>query len=392
MTTKNISKSASILSTSILCVSSMFVCSCSDKNDHNGQDTVQAHTAVTDEQEEHEEGIIVFSDEQARQGGVVTSQVGSSPVAGVIDCSGRILAATSDERTITSPLAGVVNFTGSITVGQHVTAGQPLFSISTTQIVQSDPTASLRADLANARVELDRVKEQYENRLITRAEYDQAVAAVNSAKAALANPGAAPIKHAVATAPVSGYITSTAVSNGSYVEQGTPLATVASNTRMQLVADLPNAQASEIADITSANIIMPDGSTISLSDLGATLISRATNSADGVYTTVTFEFDNPGSLVNGTPVEVKLLTSRTTESISVPREALMEEEGIYFVYVRESPEHYRKQQVRRGRDNGINVEVTQGLDPGQIIVTEGVTLLKLASNSGKAPQGHSHNH
>ena len=107
------------------------------------------------------------------------------------------------------------------------------------------------------------------------------------------------------------------------------------------------------------------------------------------------EFDNPGFLNPGQSVEARLLTAGSTaqeNSLYVPRTALTEEEGLYFVYIRVSPEHYRKQQVSRGRDNGISVEITSGLKEGDTIVSGGATLLKLAANSGKVPEGHSHNH
>ncbi|MCM1005456.1 MAG: efflux RND transporter periplasmic adaptor subunit [Prevotella sp.] len=382
--------------TSAICAAALMMFSSCSAEQHDHDHEAEEHTEHEEEADEHEEasheGIVVFTEEQARTGGVELTTVSLTPTPGVINCTGQILAAQGDERTITAPLAGEVSFTGQLTPGTKVTAGQRLFNISSAKIVQADPTAALRADLANAQANLARVKEQYVNRLITRAEYDQAVAEVNSARAALANPGIAPVKNATATSPVSGYITSTLVTPGSYVELGAPLATVSGNNHLQLRADVPNALASQISLVTSANIQLPDGSVLSLADLAARIVNYGKMSSDGLYVPVTFEFDNPGSLIGGTPVEVMLLTSETTNTLTVPREAVTEEEGVYFVYIQQSPEHYRKQQVTRGRDNGLNVEITAGLEDGQTIVSKGATLLKLAANSGKAPQGHSHNH
>lgn len=362
---------------------------------HAGHEEEHAHEEAHEEKEHDHEGIIVFTDEQAKAGSVAVEAVGTQKMSGVISCSGQILSAQSDERTVTSPLAGVVSFAGKeLTPGEAVSAGQRLFSISARDIVQSDPTASLRAELANAQANLARVKEQYENRLVTKAEYDQAVAMVNSARAALANPGAAPVKAASASSPISGYVTSTLVKPGDYVEIGAPLATVSTNRRLQLRADVPQSMAGSLSSVTSANIVLPGpGDTpLALADYNAKVISYGKGSADGIYVPVIIEFDNPGSLVAGSPVEAKLLTDTGAACLAVPRTAITEEEGIYFVYVQQSPEHYRKQQVSRGRDNGISVEITSGLKDGDLVVTKGATLLKLAANSGKAPEGHSHHH
>ena len=94
----------------------------------------------------------------------------------------------------------------ALAAGSAVGSGQHLFNISARNIVQSDPTASLRADLANAQANLKRVKEQFDDRLVTKAEYDAALAAVNSARAALNNPGAAPRKSGSASSPIAGFV------------------------------------------------------------------------------------------------------------------------------------------------------------------------------------------
>lgn len=348
--------------------------------------------------EQDHEGLIVFTDHQA-DGAITIESVSYGTMPGVIACSGNLAGAQSQTRTVTSPLAGEVTFVNpSLTAGATVSAGERLFSISARNIVQSDPTASLRADLANAQANLKRVKEQFDDRLVTKSEYDQALAAVNSARAALKNPGAAPQKSASASSPIAGFITQMLVTPGQYVETGTPLATVSSSRRLQLIADVPQSYASMLPEVTGANIIVPGAgadNVVSLSDFDAKIVSYGKSSTDGLYVPLVIEFDNPGFLTAGQPVEARLLTVASSErgnTLYVPRTALTEEEGLYFVYVQVSPEHYRKQQVGRGRDNGVSVEITSGLKEGDSVVSRGATLLKLAANSGKAPQGHSHNH
>lgn len=346
-------------------------------------------------EEEHHHGIIVFTKEQMEAGGVETGTVEMSGFQAAIPCSGQILSASGEERTITSPLAGVVTFAGTaLTPGEAVNSGERLFNISASHIVQPDPSPELKSALQNAEAALRRAHEQFESRLITKAEYDAAVADVNNARAALRNPGASPVKHASASSPISGFVTECMVRSGDYVEIGSPLAVISTDRRLQLRADVPQKYASSLSGINGANIIFPDNPDIpvSLSGLNASVVSYGKNSADGVYVPVIIEFDNPGGMLAGSVAEVYLLGNSDAPGLTVPRSALTEEEGIYFVYVEESPEHYRKQQVSRGRDNGKEVEIISGLKEGDKIVTKGATLLKLAANSGKAPQGHTHNH
>jgi len=382
-----------------LCLISTVPGGCSKGHDQEARQDGQ-HEEATKEDHDHEEGMIVFTDKQAG-GAVEVEGVSYGPLPGVITCSARISGAQSQTRTVTAPLAGEVTFYDpALTSGTAVGAGQHLFNISARNIVQSDPTASLRADLANAQANLKRVKEQFDDRLVTKAEYDAALAAVNSARAALNNPGAAPRKSGSASSPISGFISELLVKPGDYVETGTPLATVSTSRRLQLIADVPQGYAAQLPQVTGANIILPysgpeSANTISLSGLNSKIISYGKSSTDGLYVPMAIEFDNPGTLTAGQTVEARLLTTGNADNascLSVPRSALTEEEGLYFVYVQESPEHYRKQQVSRGRDNGAIVEITSGLKDGDLVVIRGATLLKLAANSGKAPQGHSHNH
>ena len=96
-------------------------------------------------------------------------------------------------------------------------------------------------------------------------------------------------------------------------------------------------------------------------------------------------------MIPGSFVEVYLL-GRTQEGvISLPRTALTEEQGSYFVYLQLDEECYRKQLVTPGTDNGQRVQILSGLEPGQRVVVKGAYQVKLAGASNAIP-AHSHEH
>lgn len=78
--------------------------------------------------------------------------------------------------------------------------------------------------------------------------------------------------------------------------------------------------------------------------------------------------------------------------ISIPRTALSEQQGNFFVYVKIDDHGYRKSLVTLGGDDGKNVIVTSGLHPGEEVVVKGTSIVHLAETSGVAPVGHTHNH
>ena len=104
-----------------------------------------------------------------------------------------------------------------------------------------------------------------------------------------------------------------------------------------------------------------------------------------------FEFDNTGNIVEGGFAEVFLTGDVRTNVITVPVSALTEEQGLYFVYLQEDKEIYRKQEVKTGADDGLRVEILTGLKPGDRIVTQGAYHVKLASASNIIP-AHTHSH
>ena len=96
---------------------------------------------------------------------------------------------------------------------------------------------------------------------------------------------------------------------------------------------------------------------------------------------MTFEFDNRGDVVPGSFVEIYLLARPMEGVISVPRSALTEEQGSFYVYLQLDEECYRKQLVTLGADNGQRVQVLSGLKAGDRLVTRGAYQVKLAGEN-----------
>lgn len=94
----------------------------------------------------------------------------------------------------------------------------------------------------------------------------------------------------------------------------------------------------------------------------------------------------------GMAVEVYLAASPEGEAISVPRDALYEQMGQMFVFVKTSGHGYEKRPVKTGRSDGERVSIEQGLAEGDLVVTEGMTYVRLAEQATVVPEGHSHNH
>lgn len=338
-------------------------------------------------------GEIVFPAEKAKAAGIATAMVEASSFSEVIPTSGRILPAAGDVTTVAATRSGIVRLLRPWSLGMNVAAGTPLFSISASKLPEGEPGAKARSDYAKAKADYERAESLWKERLISASEYQEAKRNYENADILYKSVGRDSEGGATVNAQSGGYITDCLVANGEYVEVGRPLMTLSANRHLRLQADLPQREYSRIGSIRSANIRLSQSETsISLKDLNGRLISRGhASSGAGAYIPIIFEFDNSAGVPAGVFTEVYLLGSPREGVIAIPKSALIEEQGLFYVYIRKDEDCYSKRNVKIGKTDGIRVEVTDGLKEGETIVTEGAMHVKLASASTSIP-GHTHNH
>lgn len=348
-------------------------------------------------QEEHAHADeIVLTDAQARQIGIQTDTIRPAAFAGVLRASGQILPGIGDEQVVAATAAGIFTpGSGTLTEGAVVRAGQPLGSISNRNLPDGDPMRKAQLACEAAEREWKRAETLVKDQIISQKAYEQSRLQYETAKAAYE--GAAAQWHNGATSvtsPIGGYIKSLSVKAGDYVEVGTPLLTVTQSRRLRLQADVAETDYALARQIRTARFRTAGSQqTYDLRQLNGRLLSYARSATPGnPYLPVTFEFDNIGDFVEGSYADVYLLLESGQQALSVPIAALTEEQGLHYVYlaVPDEPLTYRKQEVRTGQNDGQRIEITEGLKPGDIVVTQGSIGLKLASLSATIPDGHNH--
>ncbi len=83
-----------------------------------------------------------------------------------------------------------------------------------------------------------------------------------------------------------------------------------------------------------------------------------------------------GQLRPGMFVRVKIPVSASREVVTIAPDAVMQHEGQQFVFVDLQDGKFKKVDVTVGATVGDLVEITHGLQPGQLVVTRGAFLLK----------------
>ncbi len=351
-------------------------------HDHPGEDHGE------DAHAEHGD-VITLSPDMAERLGVKADTVAEAPFGSVLEVSGVIESSADAAGAVSARTAGIFTYAPGISIGSEVRAGQTIGSVRAEGVAGGDPNRVAKVELDAAKAELDRITPLWEDRLVTRAQYNAAVAAYQRALAAYSAPAAS----GRVTAPVSGVITTLDARSGQFVETGTVVATVNGSASYTLRADVPARKYALLGDVTDARVVLPySGRTLLMSSLKGRRAGTSAAAARSGYVPVTFTFAGTPDIVPGTAVDVYLLGPDTRTAISVPRTAIVEQQGDYYVYEKLDEDCYRKLPVSLGATDGERVEVLSGLHPGMSVVTAGTTAVTLAAASGNIPEGHSHSH
>lgn len=365
-------------------------------HEHDHEHGEDEHNHEHEEAEEsHAAGEIVFKKAHAEAIGLQTEEMTPAAFSEVLKTSGQIQAAQGSESVVVATVPGVVTLgTTRLMDGTAVQKGQTILSLASRTLSDGDVALRLKNAYETARKEYERMKGLVVDKIVSEKDFEQARLAYENAKVAYEAVNGKHSSNGVAvTATMSGFLKNILVKEGDYVAVGQPLATISQNNRLVLRADVSEKYYAHIPMMRSAYFKTPyDDQVYKLDELNGRFLSYGKSSANNsFYIPVLFEFDNKGAIIPGSFVEVYLLGNPMESVLSVPHSALVEEQGLFFVYIRLDEECYKKQEVSLGADNGERVQILSGLKAGDQVVTKGAYQIKLASASNAIP-AHSHSH
>lgn len=358
-------------------------------------DAEQAIAAIDIEEEPG--GTIPFLKEQAWKIDFETAPVVQGEIYNVIHTSGVWKAAPGTYRTLTAKTNGVVNFSmENLTEGTIVDQGQLLMTISSEGLTRNNLQAEIeraRANFEQAEAEYERKRELYELEIIPRSEFEQVESRYQIARTTLetlqsgTSNGGTQIR-----APFDGFIRSININNGGYVEQGAALVNIGASSSHLLQTQVSPSYAGSLQDINNIWYRSGLGEWSSIKATGGSVQSIGQEVEANQPLIPIYAQTNEGTeMLDGSFTEVQIGIGDARQSLLVPEAALLEDYGSYAVITQLSGETFERKPVQIGRRNGEYVEILEGLEAGEIVVTEGAYQVLMASMSGQAPaHGHAH--
>lgn len=360
---------------------------------HNNENIDHDHNHETHtEDHDHEE-----SEEHDHEHEYKTGKVVLQPFNFIIKTSGEIKPANNSEIVLTASNAGIVHFVNDqITEGTIVDSGQEIFHILGENLVDNNINIKynqVKSTYDKAKSDYNRAELLVSKNIISEKEYEHLKMVYLNAKSEYEILQKFAKANGSVIAPVKSYIKEFFIEEGQYVEAGERLACVISKSKLNLIAEVSQKYLSVLPDIESATFILSGESEVfNTKDLNGKLLSYGKAVSSGnYYLPVVFEIDYHKDLIPGTYAKIYLKSKKTENCLVVPKTALIEEQGNYFVFVQEGHDQFHKHPVKLGREDGENVMITEGIHENDVIVTEGAFHVKLANMSSALP-AHSHSH
>lgn len=282
------------------------------------------------------------------------------------------------------------------TDGQRVQKGQKLYAIDQQQYKAGydQAVANLnvaKANLAKAQQDADRYTELQKNDAIARQTVEHAQADLEAAKmqmeAAKANVANVQtnLRYSIITAPFDGTIGISQVKPGTAVSPGqTVLNTISSDDPMAVDFAVNQKEIARFAQLLQKAPSPTDSTfTLQLPDLSLysfpghiSVIDRAVDPQTGTIKTRVLFPNKSKTLRAGMSCNIRVKSNGSQQSLLVPAKAMIEQMGEFFVYVVTDSNKVSQRKIITGPLINDKIEVKDGLQEGEKIVTDGIQKLK----------------
>ncbi|WP_106639744.1 efflux RND transporter periplasmic adaptor subunit [Allosphingosinicella vermicomposti] len=341
------------------------------------------------EEAEGREGFIPMTQARIAASGIRTITVKEGSIAAEIISQASVTAPPEGQALLTARADGAV-----VRISKRL--GDPVGAGETVALLESREAAAFLAErnAAAARTQAARAAAAREQRLFNakitaRQDLEAANAARAQAEAELQRTEAAVRtagvvgngRYLAVRSPISGRITEIDTQLGAFVAAGAELFNVSDPRRIQIEAAVTALEAQNIRQGDPAVIELPNGATLDA-------VVRSTTPAldpESRAATIVLQPVSSAALAQGQAVRVRIAPRGTVTSgaIVLPEEAVQQVEGREVVFV-QTGGGFQAVPVTVGSRSSGRVEITEGLRPGQVVVTAGAFVLKSQLGASEA--------
>jgi len=315
-----------------------------------------------------------------------------------LNTTGTIKVSPTSEYIINAKTSGVIKFqNNNLVIGSDVKNGSNLFTISGEEMANNN----INVQFVNAKNNYRQSKENFlrAKSLITENIISQKEFLARKSKFESDSTSYYILKKNFSfkalqiNSPTNGKLFQLYVQNGEYVNAGQQLAIISKNCQNYIEVDLPKKYFTKIQNINSGKFQMEYDNKIYSFDHNSKISTGDRIKHGDPFIPISFSLEHNHDLIAGSFAEVWLNIEESKNSIVVPKSAIIEQQGLYFVFVKHAKDDYEKTLVTLDAINADKVKIDSGIDFGMEVVIDGVIELKLANSGSAATDSHyGHNH
>jgi RND family efflux transporter MFP subunit len=319
--------------------------------------------------------------------GVETVTVEANGTGAGYIADGRVEAVR--QSTIAAQVSGRITAL-AVKAGDPIKSGQILVRIDERAVAQQSAAsdaqvAAAQAQLEAATKEYQRSRRLFEKQYISQAALEQAEARFKSgeaqANAMVAQARAAMTETSWHTlrAPYGGVVATVGTELGDMALPGKPLLTIYDPAALRVVVNLPESQATALNKNQPVRIEFPGAPEAQRWQTvqKVTVLPTADAASHTVEVRLSLAAGNSSSIVPGTFVRAHLPPGGTRSGgLSIPRSAVVKRSELNAVYVAAAEGHFQLRQIRLGKIAGERVEVLAGVQAGERIALDPLTVTR----------------
>lgn len=315
------------------------------------------------------QGEIYLNDEQLRLGNIKTDTLSIGNLNEKMVLTGVLNYNQNERQSISSRVMGRIDKLYHKTVGDYVAVGTPLYEIYSEELNNAKQEYILavnkKKNFNRAIISIDEIIAAATNKLLL---WGLSKNQINDLEQTQKTSNTTTFY-----SPFSGYITSIAIQEGSYVMEGGNIVDVANLSALWVETQAYSSQLSMIQKNSSSKILIPDLDNLEM-NAKVEFINPELNSNSRINTIRFTVSNNSQKIKPGMPVYV-IIKNPTIHSITLPTDAVIRNSKGATVWVQTRKNTFISKMVETGIENENRIEIKSGLNTNDIVVTSGSYLL-----------------
>lgn len=240
----------------------------------------------------------------------------------------------------------------------------------------------------NAEKEFKRIKGLFKDKVVSRAQYDQASATLESSRARVTSAEARlrqaqlQLNNTVIHAPYSGVVVARHVEPGELTTVGQPIMSGYGPGELRVNVEVPQSVIRQIRQYRKARIMLLDQA--SSIDAGQLTIFPIADSQSHAFRVRISLPEQDIQLYPGMLVKTAFVVNEL-ERLFIPAQSLVKRSEVTAVYVVDSNQQIQFRQVRTGIIEGDQIEIVAGLDNGELVAVDPIQA-GIQLKTSRAPQ------